>query len=77
MNLPRTLVVLLAIGIVGSMLRAGTVDITDGVDPLNPTGIEVITPILEPLLVLVGLIRDRAERARGRLLRAPVPRGTR
>ena len=32
------------------MLRAGTVDITEGVDPPNPTGIEALTPILEPLL---------------------------
>ena len=31
--LPPTLVVLFVLGIVGSMLRAGTVDITDGVDP--------------------------------------------
>ena len=54
--LPRTLVVLLAIGIVGSMLRAGTVDITDGVDPTNPTGVEAITPFLEPLLFVVGMI---------------------
>ena len=36
--LPRTLVVLFAIGIVGSMLRAGTVDITDGVEPNEPHG---------------------------------------
>jgi len=54
--LPRTLVALFAVGIVGTMLRAGTVDITEGVDPTNPTGIEAITPILEPLLFIVGLI---------------------
>ena len=39
----------------GSMLRAGRVDITEGVDPSNPTGIEAITPILEPVLWIVGI----------------------
>ena len=71
--LPRTLLVLFAVGIVGSMLRAGNVDITEGVDPSNPTGIEAITPILEPVLWVVGIASDRVERAGGRLARAPVP----
>jgi len=53
--LPRTLLVLFAVGIVGSMLRAGNVDITEGVDPSNPTGIDAITPILEPVLWVVGI----------------------
>jgi hypothetical protein len=53
--LPRTLLILFAVGIVGSMLRAGNVDITEGVDPSNPTGIEAFTPILEPVLWVVGI----------------------
>jgi signal transduction histidine kinase len=54
--LPRTLVVVFAIGIAGSMLRAGTVDISEGVDPTNPTGVEALAPILGPLQAIVGAI---------------------
>jgi signal transduction histidine kinase len=54
--LPRALVVVFAVGIVGSMLRAGTVDISEGVDPTNPTGVEALAPILGPLQAIVGAI---------------------
>src|SRR4029453_6794222 len=53
--LPRTLVILFSVGIIGTMLRAGTVDISDGADPTNPTGVQAITPFLEPLLFIVGV----------------------
>jgi hypothetical protein len=33
-------VILFAVGLLGSMLRAGIVDISEGLDPTNPTGIE-------------------------------------
>ena len=54
--LPRALVVVFAVGIAGSMLRAGTVDISEGVDPTNPTGVEALAPILGPLQAIVGAI---------------------
>jgi signal transduction histidine kinase len=54
--LPRALVAVFAIGIAGSMLRAGTVDISEGVDPTNPTGVEALAPILGPLQAIVGAI---------------------
>jgi signal transduction histidine kinase len=45
-----------AIGIAGSMLRSGTVDISEGVNPTNPTGVEALAPILGPLQAIVGAI---------------------
>ena len=38
------------------MLRAGTVDVSEGVQPTNPTGVEALAPILGPLQAIVGAL---------------------
>ncbi|MGA9161424.1 MAG: histidine kinase [Actinomycetota bacterium] len=55
--LPPAIVADIAIGIVGSSLRAGPIDVSDaGVDPQNPTGIQTLTPVINPLLTIVGIV---------------------
>jgi signal transduction histidine kinase len=54
--LPPAIVIVFAVGIVASMLRAGTVDISEGVQPLNPTGVEALAPVVEPIQWIVGLV---------------------
>ena len=56
--LPPAIVVDFALGIVTSALRAGPVDISDTPghpDPLNPLGIDALSPVLEPIQWVVGL----------------------
>ncbi len=54
--LPPAIVADITIGIIGSSLRAGPIDVSNaGVDPQNPTGIEALTPVLDPLLTIVGI----------------------
>ena len=55
--LPPAIVVDIGLGIVGSWLRAGPIDVSDpGVDPPNPTGVEGLTPVLDVVLAVVGLV---------------------
>jgi signal transduction histidine kinase len=55
--LPPAIVADIALGIVGLALHAGPMDITDaGPDPLNPIGIDALTPILEPVLRVIGVV---------------------
>ena len=54
--LPWAIVADIGLGIVGSSLRAGVIDVSDaGIDPSNPTGIEALTPLLDVVLAIVGL----------------------
>jgi signal transduction histidine kinase len=54
--LPPAIVADIAIGIVATSLRAGPIDVNGaGVDPSNPTGVEALTPLLGPVLAIVGL----------------------
>jgi signal transduction histidine kinase len=53
--LPAATVAVFALGMVGTILREGTVDVTDARDPLNPTGVDALTPVLRPLSWFVGI----------------------
>jgi signal transduction histidine kinase len=53
--LPPAIVAVFVTAIAASVLRAGTVDLTDATDPLNPTGVEALTPVLQPLSWVVAI----------------------
>ncbi len=44
--LPPALLACLGVLMIAAMFRPGTIDVTDGVSPLNPLGIDAIAPIL-------------------------------
>ncbi|HEY7661079.1 MAG TPA: sensor histidine kinase [Actinomycetota bacterium] len=54
--LPPAIVGVFATGIVATILRVGPLDFSDlGPDPPNPTGVDALTPVLEPLSWAIGI----------------------
>ena len=55
--LPLAIIGVFAVGIVASILRDGPVDIAEtGPDPSNPTGVEAIGAVLEPISYAAGVL---------------------
>ena len=53
--LPPTLLACLAVLTLASMFRPGAIDVTDGLTPQNPAGIQSLAPILNAAVWIAGL----------------------
>ncbi|MEX2420501.1 MAG: hypothetical protein WD670_01650, partial [Actinomycetota bacterium] len=55
--LPPATVGVFAVAIVTTILRPGPIDVSDaGRDPVNPTGVQALEPLLQPLSFVTGLV---------------------